>query len=98
MQGAVLYAPRDIRSEERPEPKILQPTDASFAADAANVNRDQPSPWLAMRRSAFSVSSPRSNLLVYRQDRLRLKRFGRKKMKVGVQMDEEVKSTLIGGA
>lgn len=28
MRGAVLYGPRDIRFEERPEPKILNPTDA----------------------------------------------------------------------
>ena len=28
MQGTVLYAPRDIRFEEREEPKIIRPTDA----------------------------------------------------------------------
>jgi threonine dehydrogenase-like Zn-dependent dehydrogenase len=28
MQGTVLYGPRDVRFEERPEPKILKPTDA----------------------------------------------------------------------
>jgi threonine dehydrogenase-like Zn-dependent dehydrogenase len=28
MQGAVLYAPRDIRFEERDQPKIIKPTDA----------------------------------------------------------------------
>lgn len=28
MQGTVLYGPRDIRFEERPDPKILKPTDA----------------------------------------------------------------------
>jgi threonine dehydrogenase-like Zn-dependent dehydrogenase len=28
MQGTVLYAPRDIRFEEREEPKIIKPTDA----------------------------------------------------------------------
>src|SRR5271167_1762951 len=28
MKGTVLYGPRDVRFEERPEPKILSPTDA----------------------------------------------------------------------
>src|SRR5712672_1375589 len=28
MQGTVLYAPGDVRFEERPEPKIINPTDA----------------------------------------------------------------------
>jgi threonine dehydrogenase-like Zn-dependent dehydrogenase len=28
MQGAVLYGPRDVRFEERPEPAIVEPTDA----------------------------------------------------------------------
>ena len=28
MKGTVLYGPRDVRFEERPEPKILKPTDA----------------------------------------------------------------------
>ncbi len=28
MKATVLYGPRDVRFEERPEPKILKPTDA----------------------------------------------------------------------
>ena len=28
MKGTILYGPRDVRFEERDEPKILQPTDA----------------------------------------------------------------------
>lgn len=28
MRGAVLYGPRDVRFEDRPEPKIVEPTDA----------------------------------------------------------------------
>lgn len=28
MRGTVLYGPRDVRFEERDEPKILKPTDA----------------------------------------------------------------------
>ncbi len=28
MRGAILYGPRDIRFEDRPEPTIIQPTDA----------------------------------------------------------------------
>ncbi len=37
MRGAVLYGPRDIRFEERPEPKILQPTDAIIRLSATCV-------------------------------------------------------------
>ena len=28
MRGVVMYAPGDVRVEERPDPRILQPTDA----------------------------------------------------------------------
>ena len=28
MRGAVMYAPRDVRVEERDEPRIVMPTDA----------------------------------------------------------------------
>jgi threonine dehydrogenase-like Zn-dependent dehydrogenase len=28
MQGAVLYGPGDVRYEERPEPSVIEPTDA----------------------------------------------------------------------
>ena len=28
MRGTVLYGPRDVRFEERPDPKIVEPTDA----------------------------------------------------------------------
>ncbi len=28
MRGAVLHAPGDVRVEDRPDPKILEPTDA----------------------------------------------------------------------
>jgi threonine dehydrogenase-like Zn-dependent dehydrogenase len=37
MQGAVLYGPRDVRYEERPAPKILQPTDAVIRMAATRV-------------------------------------------------------------
>ncbi|MCX6595414.1 MAG: zinc-dependent alcohol dehydrogenase family protein [Acidobacteria bacterium] len=37
MRGTVLYGPRDIRSEERPEPKIIQPTDAIISIAATCV-------------------------------------------------------------
>jgi len=32
MRGAVLYAPRDIRVEEREDPKIQEPADAHHPA------------------------------------------------------------------
>ncbi len=37
MKGAVLYGPRDIRFEERPEPAILQPTDAIVRVSATCI-------------------------------------------------------------
>jgi threonine dehydrogenase-like Zn-dependent dehydrogenase len=37
MQGTVLYGPRDVRLEERPDPTILEPTDAILRVSAACV-------------------------------------------------------------
>lgn len=37
MKGTVLYGPRDVRFEERPEPKIVNPTDALIRTSAACV-------------------------------------------------------------
>ena len=37
MQGAVLYGPRDVRFEERDDPKIIKPTDAVISIAAACV-------------------------------------------------------------
>ena len=31
MRGAILYAPGDVRCEERPDPVIMEPTDAIVA-------------------------------------------------------------------
>lgn len=37
MRGTMLYGPRDIRSEDRPEPKIIQPTDAILRLSATCI-------------------------------------------------------------
>jgi threonine dehydrogenase-like Zn-dependent dehydrogenase len=37
MQGAVLYGPRDVRFEERPEPTIVEPTDAIISLSATCI-------------------------------------------------------------
>ena len=37
MRGAVLYGPRDVRSKERDEPKIIEPTDAIIRISATCV-------------------------------------------------------------
>ena len=37
MRGAVLYGPGDVRFEERPDPKILEPTDAIIRISATCV-------------------------------------------------------------
>src|SRR4051794_40307539 len=37
MRGAILYGPRDVRFEERPNPKIIEPTDAIIRMSATCV-------------------------------------------------------------
>src|SRR5437660_5238414 len=37
MQGTMLYGPRDIRFEDRPEPKITKPTDAIISLSATCI-------------------------------------------------------------
>jgi threonine dehydrogenase-like Zn-dependent dehydrogenase len=37
MRGTVLYGPRDVRFEERPDPTIVEPTDAVIRLVAACV-------------------------------------------------------------
>src|SRR3954467_4856229 len=37
MQGTMLYGPRDIRFEDRPEPKIIKPTDAILRLSATCI-------------------------------------------------------------
>ena len=37
MKGTVLYGPRDVRFEERAEPKIINPTDAIIKIAATSV-------------------------------------------------------------
>lgn len=35
MRGAMLYGPRDVRFEERPDPRIVEPPDAIIRITAA---------------------------------------------------------------
>src|SRR3954454_18842867 len=37
MQGTIIYGPRDVRFEERPNPTIIEPTDAIIRISAACV-------------------------------------------------------------
>jgi threonine dehydrogenase-like Zn-dependent dehydrogenase len=37
MRGAVLYGPRDVRLDERPDPKIIEPTDAVIRLSATCI-------------------------------------------------------------
>src|SRR5512140_1063146 len=37
MKGTMLYGPGDVRFEERPDPKIIEPTDAILRISAACV-------------------------------------------------------------
>jgi threonine dehydrogenase-like Zn-dependent dehydrogenase len=48
MRGTVLYGPRDIRFEDRPEPKIIEPTDAIIRIAATCVCGSDLWPYRAM--------------------------------------------------
>ena len=37
MRGAVLYGPRDVRIDERPDPRIIEPTDAVIRLSATCI-------------------------------------------------------------
>lgn len=37
MRGAVMYAPGDVRFEDRPDPKIVEPTDAIIRLTATGI-------------------------------------------------------------
>src|SRR5438105_12522430 len=56
MRGTVLYGPRDIRSEERPEPKITQPTDAIIRISATCVCGSDLRPYRGI--SSFNEPTP----------------------------------------
>ena len=45
MKGTILYGPRDIRFEERDEPKIIEPTDATLRLAATCVCRSDLWPY-----------------------------------------------------
>src|SRR3954462_4375424 len=45
MRGTVLYAPGDVRSVERPDPKIIEPTDAIIRLSATCVCGSDPWPY-----------------------------------------------------
>jgi hypothetical protein len=42
VRGTVLYGPRDVRFEERPDPTIIEPTDAIIRTSAACVCGSEP--------------------------------------------------------
>ena len=37
MRGAVLYGPRDVRIDDRPDPRIVDPTDAVIRLSATCI-------------------------------------------------------------
>jgi threonine dehydrogenase-like Zn-dependent dehydrogenase len=37
MRGTVLYGPRDVRFEERPDPSIIRPTDAIVRLSVTSI-------------------------------------------------------------
>ncbi len=55
MRGTVLYGPRDVRFEDRPEPKIIEPTDAVIRTSAACVCGSDLWPY----RGVEEVAEPR---------------------------------------
>ncbi len=50
MRGTVLYGPRDVRFEERPEPKIIEPTDAVIRLPATCVCGSDLWPYRGLQR------------------------------------------------
>jgi len=42
MRATMLYGPRDVRFEERPDPTILEPTDALLRIAAARISAPRP--------------------------------------------------------
>ncbi len=54
MRGAVMYAPGDVRFEERPDPKIIHPTDAIISMTATCVCGSDLWPW----RGTDTVTEP----------------------------------------
>src|SRR6266550_1462001 len=59
MRGAVLYAPGDVRFEERDDPRIIKPTDAIISMSATCVCGSDLWPY----RGANPVTQPIPNLL-----------------------------------
>lgn len=56
MRGAVLYGPRDLRFQEREEPKIIEPTDAVIRIPPTCVCGSAPWPY----RGLQPIDDPRS--------------------------------------
>ena len=54
MQGAVLYGPRDVRFEERPEPTIVEPADAIIRLSATCICGSDLWPY----RGANAITKP----------------------------------------
>jgi threonine dehydrogenase-like Zn-dependent dehydrogenase len=54
MQGAILYGPRDVRFEERPEPTIVKPTDAVIRLSATCICGSDLWPY----RGANTINEP----------------------------------------
>ena len=75
MKATMLYGPGDVRLEERPDPVILEPTDAILrvsAAAAARAFTSTPSPFPLTGRSRMwpmldftTKSLPRYLLMVF---------------------------------
>src|SRR4051795_6895966 len=52
MQGTMIYGPRDIRFEDRPEPTIIQPTDAILRLSATCICGSDLWPYRGVSRTA----------------------------------------------
>ena len=57
MRGAVLYAPRDVRFEERETPKIMKPTDAIISISATYVCGSDLWPYRGIQPNRPQMSS-----------------------------------------
>ena len=55
MRGAVMYAPGDVRVEERDEPRIVEPTDAIIRLPATCICGSDLWPYRGLERTDWPV-------------------------------------------
>lgn len=57
MKGTFIYGPRDVRFEDRPNPTIIEPTDAIIRVSAACVCGSDLWPYPSFKHRAGPIKS-----------------------------------------